>query len=1565
MTFYTESLLFTQVPLFTQSHSVEIFNRTTDAQGLTGLMSLEYQRYVSATVRCNFTYTVNIYHPGYQSKHIKTLTNRYNGTSMNWTISLNKTHTITLHELTTNISGTHQSGFNGSGFNVFYNGSSIVHLFHNLINASGTLQAHWSGNYQNIWANDTGVTTPVTLHDAKTNTTGTLTNVLNAGGWDIYSNHIGNTTPINLFHVFTNCWGSYGYQLLAGGYRIDANITGNASSCNSTNLTVNENNQNISGGYTTYYDPLTGWMVNNTYNGLNGITLFPNFIDAYGTLVSSWNGTHHHIFANVTGNPCSPGVPLIVFNPNPANSSSDIYPCVGINTCIDISYSNFTKILYEQNASFSNDTFIDNYVGHFPTVTKLTDTTFLLVFRNYTVANENGWTYTRAGRINNNGTITFGPLTLVCDVSAGLSSHATGANSVARINDTAAIIIYKTYHGTYNIYAKIATIASDLSITFGMEGRFDVTLVGEIFDRSIIMLNSTQFVLTYLDVFNNICLVTGMVNGDDIINYGSSIATNDGTNMFSYMNIHKIDENSFLLNFLRGPFLDDCYFVVGHVSGISITYGSEYKMDTHVWGSQVAMVDETDFVIYYYDSFDIKNYIRSGSISGTTVSFGSAQYLADTHFYLDIVALADDSFMVAYYNSSNFNASVVFCKRNSPTSFTFYDEYNFDTGEERGYFNIIMMDASKFLVVYENNTIAELSYGGTGMCVAGNIGAVDINFTSNGPSYGKLTAYLNGTYCTFNDNFSCPGETYFWNVSATDGVIWENKSYQFSTVPKEIIIQNPSPANESIGVAYNRITGLITSVNIDFNAFCDSCSGLDVILSSNSSGLWLPYYSTTLSSAGTIYKQNSNFSKPGKTYWWKVTAVDTGDPGISEEVIYHFTTIVRPYGSVRVYGTEYSPGESGTIYAQILYEDGTPANFSSPSVTIWEKTSKYIDSAPMGYITGSNGCYFYNFVVPINISVFLSEVKSDIPYCFGSGEFHVSEWSSAIPRINDTVNNINATVHSIYEMLSYINTTYNPSIEATINDLYSLCSQMNNNLSAIQADWNYLYNYVWEIYNMSLYLNNTIWSGHIASEITDVLNYINNTRWDGYNISDIYNIVDSIENIVLNINTTTTTVITSQLNNLSVLCNNINTNLTETSIDVDLIYSLVYDSYNISLFLNSSWAGGNLSTNILNVLNYINDTRWDGFNASDIYNISNSIENIVTYINTTTVSLGNGFTVVLTDFGEIIVGKSYLAQVTVFDSDGTMMNADLSPLISLYDSAGNIIINNAAMNWISTGQYSYSYLTVAGQPSGQWTTIVKTIVHGNTVKNIEYWELEANPPEVTLTVLGTCFPSIDALIKIKNEGASDQEYFYYWWITPRADGDYVDGDTVDSGSASKLIAPLATFLTTKTLTVPSTGTYWYKVRVYYGTEWSAASAMFTAVTCGGVGPGGGGGIGGRLVLSVLAIDQDGKSISDAKIDIFDGERFIGSELTNETGYAVFGLPSSMTITIKACKDGYMSAEKTVLVSKKSTETIQLTKIGLGGFPWLWILIIIGTAIVILWYYHHNTKEKRRKTITLN
>ena len=97
---------------------------------------------------------------------------------------------------------------------------------------------------------------------------------------------------------------------------------------------------------------------------------------------------------------------------------------------------------------------------------------------------------------------------------------------------------------------------------------------------------------------------------------------------------------------------------------------------------------------------------------------------------------------------------------------------------------------------------------------------------------------------------------------------------------------------------------------------------------------------------------------------------------------------------IRVFGTEYIPGRSGTIYAQVFDCECNPANTATVKLTLFKSDgTKILDDVTMTYVPLSNGIYGYDFDVPDEPAVYIADVHSTNPENFGTDEVHV-----AMPR---------------------------------------------------------------------------------------------------------------------------------------------------------------------------------------------------------------------------------------------------------------------------------------------------------------------------------------------------------------------------------------------------------------------------------------------------------------------------------------------------------------------------------------------------------------------------------------
>jgi heme/copper-type cytochrome/quinol oxidase subunit 2 len=149
-----------------------------------------------------------------------------------------------------------------------------------------------------------------------------------------------------------------------------------------------------------------------------------------------------------------------------------------------------------------------------------------------------------------------------------------------------------------------------------------------------------------------------------------------------------------------------------------------------------------------------------------------------------------------------------------------------------------------------------------------------------------------------------------------------------------------------------------------------------------------------------------------------------------------------------------------------------------------------------------------------------------------------------------------------------------------------------------------------------------------------------------------------------------------------------------------------------------------------------------------------------------------------------------------------------------------------------TGIYSFNYTTTSEMTGGVWEAVASATVNGVTVKPSDFWELASSPAQVKInSIIDKTIPSITANVTITNEGSSEYEYHYEYCIVAEESNICGGGDDLAYVSASKLLNASESWNTLLTLDgITRTGTLWFKVIVYYGTERSGASQTFVATS---------------------------------------------------------------------------------------------------------------------------------------
>lgn len=86
----------------------------------------------------------------------------------------------------------------------------------------------------------------------------------------------------------------------------------------------------------------------------------------------------------------------------------------------------------------------------------------------------------------------------------------------------------------------------------------------------------------------------------------------------------------------------------------------------------------------------------------------------------------------------------------------------------------------------------------------------------------------------------------------------------------------------------------------------------------------------------------------------------------------------NPVRQTLVHGTEYNSGENGTIFVQIL-EDNQGVSDAVCDLSVYYPNKTFFIDDTMTYLNSSNGLYYYDFIVPNDLGVYMVESTCNVP----------------------------------------------------------------------------------------------------------------------------------------------------------------------------------------------------------------------------------------------------------------------------------------------------------------------------------------------------------------------------------------------------------------------------------------------------------------------------------------------------------------------------------------------------------------------------------------------------------
>ena len=447
------------------------------------------------------------------------------------------------------------------------------------------------------------------------------------------------------------------------------------------------------------------------------------------------------------------------------------------------------------------------------------------------------------------------------------------------------------------------------------------------------------------------------------------------------------------------------------------------------------------------------------------------------------------------------------------------------------------------------------------------------------------------------------------------------------------------------------------------------------------------------------------------------------------------------------------------------------------------------------------------------------------------------ETRTSITDLNSTLNSVHALATDINAIVSACSVSHSASICGKLDSLALTLFGMNSTLSQVSLTATDINSVVYSTASTLSTLSST--STSILSTVTDI-----NSKTDQlvFASTDINSTLNSTLTAILDANAGITLArsdissLSSAASSNTLLLQDVNSTLYSVKSSID--NSVVPDINTIKTTTqNTQTQTETISTTVQD----INSSQQQII--SSISSMQSTLSTVSDTVNNIRTSQTQNFRVILSDYTQIAPGDKYRAKVWVYDYNGSPLAADALPTITLYDPARNTIVTSASMALEEAGVYTYEFTSTSSQTAGQWESIASVIVKGTTAKPSDFWELTGNPPEVKInSITDATIPGITASVTIQNEGTSVQEYQYEYCVVSEQTNQCGGSDDVDYQSGAKLITPGQIWNTNLSLNVATAGAYYFKVKVYYGTERSAATKQFTATSGGsGAGSGTGGG----------------------------------------------------------------------------------------------------------------------------
>ena len=383
--------------------------------------------------------------------------------------------------------------------------------------------------------------------------------------------------------------------------------------------------------------------------------------------------------------------------------------------------------------------------------------------------------------VNADGTVSVVAET---SISQNLGSEQTFANSdvgsVSAAFDSSNnkfVIVYKDESNSNYGTAAVVTVSGD-TLSFGTGVVFNSAFTDGMsvtFDSSN---NKVVIVYPNWGSSGHGTAIVGTVSGTSI-SFGTAVKYESGGNATYSDCVFDTSNNKVVISFVRSADSGYGNAIVGTVSGTSISFGSPTRFISAAPNDYMSLAFDSSnnkIILLYVVSGDANGYAIVGTVSGTSISFGSAVvYNSGTtsHFGITFDS-TNNKAVLAYRDNSNSYYGTAIIGTVSGTSISFGSEVVFEAANTQNTSIGFDSNAGKVVISYQDG-----GNGQRGTLIVGTVSGTSISFGTAEVfhSAGAISGILAGTGTVFDSNVNKIVNFYrYGGDDRVGGVVFTNAS---------------------------------------------------------------------------------------------------------------------------------------------------------------------------------------------------------------------------------------------------------------------------------------------------------------------------------------------------------------------------------------------------------------------------------------------------------------------------------------------------------------------------------------------------------------------------------------------------------------------------------------------------------------------------------------------------------------------------------------------------------------------------------------------------------------------